>query len=183
MKLNELVNINNEPDQDDEEQESEQPGGTYAAVQFSTDTMNAIQNYQQYNNIPNCVPPEKLHTTLLYSRKHLPEYKAAGNYTKPMYGEAEQLEIWPTRPDENGECANCLVLRFKCNELCERHNSLMDQHQATYDFPTYIPHITFSYDAGDIDTKQLSPYKGPIEIVKEYQEDLTDTLQKNRDGE
>lgn len=181
MKLNEVVKLDTETET--EQPNDHQPDGTYAAVRFSERTKNAIEQYQQDNNIANSTPRDQLHATLLYSRKYLPNYQAPGDYQQPMKGETEQLELWHTQPDENGETSNCLVLRFKCDDLYNRHHQLMDQHQATYDFPEYIPHITFSYDVGDIDVEQLPPYEGPIDITHEYQEKLTDTLQKNTNGE
>lgn len=176
MKLNEIVNL--DMDAGEENQEETKPG-TYAAVRFSDNTKDAIKQYQIDNEIPNRVPRDKLHCTLLYSRKHLPNYQAPGDYQQPMQGETQQLESWPTRPDEDGKTSNCLVLRFRCDELYNRHNQLMDEHQATYDFPEYIPHVTFSYDVGDTDVGQLPPYEGPVEIVHEYQEDLDDVLTRS----
>jgi hypothetical protein len=51
----------------------------------------------------------------------------------------------------------------------------MSDHKATYDFPKYEPHITLSYDIGDMDIKKLPnmfdtvPF---INITTEYSEDL-----------
>lgn len=160
---------------DDQQQNNEQLPGTYAGVRFSDDTVNAVKEYQINNQIPNRIPRKDLHATLLYSQKHLPDYQPMGDYQEPMVGDVEQIEVWPTRDQKN-----CLVLRFTCDQLCERHQQLMDQHQATYDFPSYIPHMTLSYDVGNIDASQLPPYEGPIEIVREYSEDLNDVLEKNQ---
>jgi patatin-like phospholipase/acyl hydrolase len=45
---------------------------------------------------------------------------------------------------------------------------------ATYDFDEYIPHITLSYNAGDIDIEALNHNSMDINLVEEYVESLSD---------
>jgi len=52
--------------------------GSYAAIRFNKDTIDGIKKYIKENDIPNHTKFDKMHTTLLYSRKYLPEYKPAG---------------------------------------------------------------------------------------------------------
>lgn len=141
--------------------------GSYAGVRFSNGTVAAVEQYAKDNKIPKPLKSEKYHTTLLYSHKHLPEYKAAGKYDKPMKGTPTGFEVWK---GQNG--SNCLVLTYDCSELYQRHHKLMMQHGATYDFSTYQPHITLSYDVGDLKVDKLPKFEDSIEITDEYQEDL-----------
>lgn len=149
--------------------------GTYAAVRFSDETVKKIRQYMKANSIPNRIRSEKLHTTLLYSRKHLPNYEAAGQFDTPLIGIPTKFDIWKSKPDDGSEPTNCLVLEYECDELNARHKKLMADHGATYDFPDYKTHITLSYSVGDLNIADLSPIKeivDKIEIVSEYSEDL-----------
>ena len=146
--------------------------GSYAGVRFGDLTKDAICDYIKENNIPNAVPQDKLHTTLLYSKKYLPNYKPAGMYKKLIVGEPTEFEVWPSQPDDDGNISKCLVLRYRCPELVDRHKYLMKQHNAQYDFDEYKPHITFSYDVGDLKPEDLPAFTTPILIVSEYGEDL-----------
>lgn len=152
--------------------EKDEKPGTYAAVTFDKDTVDALKQYIQDNDIPNPVTDSSLHTTLLYSRKHLPDYKAEGEYDHAMTGKAATIEIWKSQPDENGDTSNVLVIAYKCDELKKRHKKLMDEHEATYDFDEYKPHVTLSYDAGDLEVKDLPKFGKLLKIVSEYQNEL-----------
>jgi hypothetical protein len=169
------------------EQKQESTKGTYAAVKFDDKTVAALQKYIKDNDIPNGTPAEKMHCTVLYSRKHCPDYKPAGEIDPPWTGTPDKLEVW----ESNGKLRDkpttrCLVMKFKCEELNARHKELMDEHDATYDFPEYKTHITLSYDIGDMDEDKLPNIKdaiGEIKVVNEYGEDLdmswSDKLKKD----
>jgi len=141
--------------------------GTYAAVRPLEQDADSLHDFMHSNGIPNPEPKDKLHTTLLYSRKHLPQYKPA----KAIQHEAhtDGLEVWPTKSGKN-----CLVLKLKSPSLVERHKKLMDKHQATYDFPEYKTHLSLSYDIGDHDISKIDHSKLPkkISLSHEYQEEL-----------
>lgn len=143
-------------------------GGTYAAAKLSSETKKQIRQYMKNQDILHPEDPDDMHCTILYSRKPCPDYKAAGKYDEPIPASVKGFEIWPTRDMER----NVLVLNLTCKGLTDRHNKLMDEHKASYDFPEYKPHVTFSYDFGDGDAKDLPPYKGIVEFDAEYQEDL-----------
>jgi hypothetical protein len=154
-------------------EEKKESKGTYAGVRFDNDTVERLQTFIEENEIPKSVPTNKLHTTILYSRKYLPDYKAIGQYDKPLIGEPTEFDVWESQPDDDGETSNCLILKYDCEELSERHELLMNEHGATFDFDEYSPHITLSYSIGDMKIDNLDPAAiGNINIVKEYQEDL-----------
>lgn len=147
-----------------------QQKGTYAGVYFDLATVNTLCKYIKDNKIPNAVPPEKLHTTLLYSRRYCPNYKPTGKISPPLIGIPSEFKIWKT---QNGK--NALVLTYECKELVNRHKQLIYKHNATHDHPEYQPHITLSYNVGDFDLTTLSDIKKTlikIYIVEEYGGDL-----------
>lgn len=156
--------------------EAAETRGTYAAVKFDDATKDAIVEYLKENEIPNPTPRDKLHCTVLYSRKYCPDYEPQGKIDPPWIGKPVKFEVWESRGKlRDEEPKRCLVLKFDCEKLVERHEELMDEHDATYDFPEYKTHITFSYDIGDMDETKLPDirkYLGEIRIVEEYGEDL-----------
>ena len=145
--------------------------GTYAGLRFSTETIKIINKICDKFNISSNVPNEKLHSTLLFSRKYLPNYEPKGEYNDIIVGKPVQCNIWKFEDD------NALVLQYDCEEQVKRHESLMKEHGGTWDHDNYIPHVTLSYDVGEeFDLKELNdcvksePFD--IEIVSEYHEDL-----------
>lgn len=139
--------------------------GTYVGVRFNNETNQAIARYCKQNNIPNAVPTEKLHTTVIYSRKHF-EFEPLGRMKAPIVAVPDSFEIWPS--DKTSK--RCLVLKYRCQKLVDRHSFLMKKYDATYDYDVYKTHVTFSYDVGDM--KDFPIYKGPLVIITEYTEDL-----------
>lgn len=154
---------------DDNQKES----GTYAGIRFSKKTVDALLAFAKEHKIPKLESGDELHTTLLYSRKHLPNYKPAGKYDQPMIGTAIEWDVWKSQPKEDGSTKNILVLVYSCPELYQHHHKLMAQHGATYDFDNYQPHVSLSYDVGDFDFKKLPAFEDELEIVSEYYEELS----------
>lgn len=156
-----------------QEQESK---GTYAAVTFDDETVDKLQQFINDNDIPNGTPASKMHCTLLYSRKFCPDYKPMGKIEPPWTGKPNELEVWESRgKQKDEESTRCLVLTFDCDKMHKRHEQLMDEHNATYDFPEYKTHITLSYDIGDMDEKKLPDVTktvNKIKIVEEYGNEL-----------
>lgn len=149
--------------------------GTYAGIRFSENTKNSIEAYMRETRIPNMLDKEKLHSTLLYSRKHCPDYQP--NEKLSLTGKPDGFVVWNTQAPEGSDrdTTRCLVLKYECPELVDRHFQLRHEHGATHDFPDYTPHITLSYDIGDMDVDQLpdiSKFLSQIELAHEYQEDL-----------
>lgn len=144
--------------------------GTYVGVTFNKGTVNRLSDFVKKHKIANPLDPSKYHTTVIYSRVHCPDLKAHGGLAEgEVVGVPTGFNVWKTQ-----EGTHALVLEYKCEWLANRHQSLMEEHGATYDFPKYNPHITLSYDVGDdFDPSGLDPKDiGPIDIVYEYTEDL-----------
>lgn len=147
--------------------------GTYVGVRFHPDSRKSLIEYAQNAGIPNPLEEEDLHCTIVYSRKFLPEFDAYGEIDPPVKGVIRKLEIWPHKTDE-GE-TKCLVIKFDCPALIRRHERIRNEHGATFDYDEYTPHITLSYDIGNLNLKDLPDIKQHIEeilIVEEYTEDL-----------
>lgn len=111
----------------------------------------------------------------MYSRKYLPDYTPLGEYAIPYYGIPTEFDIWISNSDD-GPATNCLVLKYDCQSLIDRHRYLMGKHGASYDYDDYIPHVTLSYNIGDnFDLSKLSDIKKDIPVLvitQEYGQDL-----------
>ena len=149
--------------------------GTYAAVSLSTHAVVELMKYIKDNDIPKWVKPSNLHTTLLYSRKHLQDFKPRGKLKDPIIGTPTELVVWETSADDGVPPTNCLIMKFDSPALVKRHQDLMKEHGGTFDYDEYEPHVTLSYDIGDLDIKKLPDVKKAIPTVVfdvEYGEDL-----------
>lgn len=163
MKLNELMM---------EEKNEKEPDGTYAGYRFHKDDLKTIREWAKGQGIPNRIPTKKIHCTLLYSRKHCPDYEPAGEINPPKEATIKKgYEVWPTQDGKHA-----LVVCLDAPFMNERHKELMDKHNASFDYDEYKPHITLSYDVGkDFDVDKLGNLCDEVpslRTVEEYGEDL-----------
>lgn len=146
--------------------------GTYAAVTFSESTVESLVELQESLKVPNPLDSVDFHSTLLYSKVPLPNYIPKGDLTPVVTSDTEDftLQVWPSGGDKN-----VLVLTYPCTWLSDRWEFLMEEHNATWDFPDFTPHITLSYDVGEWKPdKQIVHFAShkPIVIVNEYSSPL-----------
>lgn len=150
-------------------------GGTYAGYRFDKNDLKKITDWAEENKIPNLIPSNKIHCTLLYSKKPCPNYKPLGKLKKPFVVKLGKMEVWPTQDKKYA-----LIINLDAPEMIERHKQLMDELNATYDYDEYKPHITISYDVGkDFKLKNKPKLEGSIKVVEEYDEQLIDDWQNN----
>ena len=123
--------------------------------------------YIKDNNIPSTLTKDDIHSTVIYSRKYT---DISINDIEDL-GSAEPLKfhIFETQEDKRA-----LVILLKSEYLENRHKDLMKEHNLTYDFKEYLPHLTLSYDIGDYDISKLDIKDLPkhLTINTEYKEDL-----------
>lgn len=138
--------------------------GTYVSVKFSEDTLSAIDDFIGANKIPNAVPSDKIHCTVVYSRVKIPYVTQS---IDSVVSTKATTKVFETR---DGKRALVLALD-DAEELSQRHKyaSILG---ATYDFPDYIPHVTVSYDIGKIDFPEGKVVDINFRVVSESVEDL-----------
>lgn len=152
-----------------------EPGkdGTYIAVHFSRGTQNKLKKLCEALEISkeNRVAREKMHCTVVYSRKPIKDFTIHGKLKEPWIGTPTELEIFPTQSG-----SRALVLRFDCPKLTERHEYFEKEYGATYDYDEYKIHVTLCYDVGEdwqipkgFDIKEIVD---ELEISEEYYEAL-----------
>ena len=139
--------------------------GSYAAVKFDSTTTESLKAYQYDNNIPNPLPSDEFHSTVMFSKKYIPTFVPLGKLSD-WEGTFTEFDIFPSDDD------NALVLKYDCHELSERFDKIISKYGATWDHSSFTPHITLSYNVDDLDINQLPKYNGPIILINEYSNDL-----------
>lgn len=151
------------------------PRGTYFGVRPTKETVAAMKEFMGDHKIPNPVADDDLHATVVYSRAFVGA-RPLGKLDPTWKAKFHEYDLFPTssRVDESGEEApnHCLVMKFHCPEIHQRHSYLRKEHGASHDFPTFDPHMTLTYSAGDFDHKSLPAYDGRHEFDVEYSEPL-----------
>src|SRR5271157_1263714 len=151
------------------------PRGTYFGVKPTKETVAAMREFMGDHHIPNPVEDDKLHATVVFSRAFC-NARPLGKLDPKWKGEFSSFDIFPTGgpkiEESDRPSTNCLVMRFECPELHERHHFLRKHHGATHDFPEYKPHMSMSYNIEDFDHTNLPDYDGPHEFEEEYSEPL-----------
>jgi hypothetical protein len=105
------------------------------------------------------VDPADMHVTVAYSKKPVNWFGMGDDYG--FY--REPLRVMPGGPrvvDQLGK-EGAVVLHFWDGYLANRHRT-MREAGASWDFPTYLPHVTFTYDPGEIDLAQVEPFTGEL---------------------
>lgn len=153
-----------------EKDEQKKVDGTYVGATFGSATIKKLKKMIKDLNIPKPVSSDKFHTTTIFSRTKFPDdFKALGKLDPPWKAIPDGFDLFTGRNKQK-----CLVLRYKCKEQVKRHEFLMDEYKASYDWPTFKCHLTLSYDCGDFDITKYNPkdYIDEIIIDNEYTEPL-----------
>lgn len=144
----------------------EDRSGIYIAVRYSNNTEKALLDIQNKYNLPNV--NTDFHTTLIYSRIGsipMPEDYDLSKHTDLVETDVRS-EIWDTKDGRT------LVLLFPHVYLEEKHKMLIDKYKYNFDYDKYKPHITLSYDIGDLDISINEQI--PMEIMNGYYEPLNE---------
>lgn len=151
------------------------PDGSYVAVKFDDESRTRLYEFAKELKLPNPLPKEKYHTTLIYSRKYNPDIEVDQSIY-PLEIKGNSLTVFNTQDEKRAA-----VIKFHSPELVARHNHLMSEYQLEYDYDTYIPHITLSYDIGDMELDFSGEYPTMV-VTEEYGEDLIFDWQNKKDA-
>ncbi|SED32724.1 hypothetical protein SAMN05216205_4920 [Pseudomonas mohnii] len=117
------------------------------------------------------VPAESLHVTVAYSRNPVDWMKIGETWSGDGDGHLKVVPGGARLVDKLGEGA--VALLFNSSELAWRHVSINEATGASWDWPEYQPHITFTYEPGSVDLEAVEPYRGKIELGPEIFEEIT----------
>jgi phage-related protein (TIGR01555 family) len=126
------------------------------------------------------VPAGELHVTVLFSRTPVDWLKMGSPWDQDDQG---RLKVAPggARIVEPLGDKGAIVLLFNSSTLTWRHEDMVRQG-ASHDFDEYQPHVTITYEGGDIDLSKVEPYRGELvfgpevfaEVVDDWEKGLTE---------
>ena len=130
--------------------------GVYASCTYHQTSLNKLTKWmvEHEDFIPNPVPLDQIHTTVIYSRKDLTclIIGESVNFPNPQCMWPSEFKLFSKSEDEK----TCLVMLLDASSLINIHNFLIE-HGAEHDYDDYIPHITLSYDVPkDFDLSSLT---------------------------
>lgn len=118
---------------------------------------------------------DDMHVTLAFSREPVDWDKIEPSQFPVAIFDRQNRHLKPLGDQ------GAIVLRFEDGIVRSRWQYLRDMG-AKWDWPKYQPHITLSYNAGDIDLEEIEPYMGKIELgpetFKEVNENWDDTVKE-----
>jgi len=117
--------------------------------------------------------PGKMHVTLAFSKKPVDHSLLSSS------PESKAVQSGGRKVAQLGD-EGAVVLHIADAGLEARHKEIHDQTGAEWSHDGYRPHITLTYQPGDIDLSTVQPYDGPIElgpeIVQEVNPKWIDTI-------
>lgn len=125
-------------------------------------------------------PADELHVTVAYSRTPIDWMSVEEQFGADKDGRLTVAAGGPRVVEPLGD-KGAVVLMFNSWELAYRHG-VIRRAGASWDFPGYQPHITITYEAGDLDLAKVEPYRGPIvlgpeifaEVVENWETGVTE---------
>jgi hypothetical protein len=136
----------------------------YASRPLTKASADAIRAWAASQGFKTTLPAEDLHVTVAYSREPMD-----GSAMKPA---ADTLTVTGGKRTVGplGD-EGAVVLKFTSPDMQARWKAYRDAG-ASWDYESYTPHVTITYDGKGVDLSKVEPYAGPIELGPERQEPL-----------
>lgn len=126
-------------------------------------------------------PADDLHVTVAFSRVRVDWMKAGEGWNNDKDGSVTVSPGGARLVEKLGD-KGAVVLLFSSSELSWRHEAIRREAGASWDFPEYQPHVTITYQGGDLDLSKVEPFRGKLvfgpEIFQEIDEDWTSKLRE-----
>lgn len=124
---------------------------------------------------------DDLHVTVAFSRDKLDWFAAPDHFDNLIIPDASDQKDGTRSVEELGK-QGAVVLRFESTDLADRWRQFRDAG-ASWDHDAYRPHITITYDAGDVDLSKVEPFAGPIELGPERFEEIKEDWTPKMSGD
>lgn len=122
-------------------------------------------------------PADELHVTIAFSREKIDWMKVGQTWSGDRDGTLT-IPAGGARIVEHLGDKGAVVLLFNSSELSWRHEDIK-RAGASWDYESYQPHITITYQKGDLDLRQVEPYRGAIEFGPEIFEEVVEDWEKS----
>ncbi len=120
--------------------------------------------WAEKHGFKSCLPAKDLHVTICRSR--------AGVCSKSIEKKSGCIFIDSKAGRKMAHLGDdgAAVLFFQSSIIESRWRQLIEKHSASWDYDSFHPHITISYNPGDIDLAALPAYDGPLHLGPEIHE-------------
>jgi hypothetical protein len=115
---------------------------------------------------------DDLHVTVLYSRTPVDWMEMGSPFSMNDDGTLTVPAGGPRIVEPLGS-EGAVVLLFGSSELCWRHCQMVHDG-ASHDYEEYQPHITITYDGGNLDLSKVEPFVGPLQFGPEIFQEIKD---------
>lgn len=112
---------------------------------------------------------DDLHVTVAFSRSEVDWMKVGQTWSPSEDGKLLVPPGGPRQVEQFG--GGAVVLAFQSMDLKWRHEQIREAG-ASWDFSEYTPHVTITYDAGELNLEDVEPYQGRIQLGPEIFEEL-----------
>ena len=143
--------------------------GTYAKLVPDANSRSMLAGLQKHFSVPNPVVADKLHMTVIYSRKPCPAASELQDSFAPIGGKVVALKYLPSQTG-----TQCLVAEVDSADAVNLHHHIRATYGASHDYPSYLAHITLSYDC----PSSIRSIQEPIDIG--FDQLLVSALDPNR---
>lgn len=149
-------------------EEKQDSRGVYVAVKYNQSAGDDLLDFIKKYEIPSVLKTEDFHTTIIYSKKYADIQDLEDDLgDSEIIAKPTELHVFETFDKKRA-----LVIKLDCPYLEERHKYLMGKYELEYDYDKYIPHITLSYDIGEMEIPKDAEFPEFFRIQGEYKEDL-----------
>lgn len=128
-----------------------------------------LLSWAKANGFDSTLPASDMHVTVLYSKQPVEPMKMGETWTNEEDGGLTIKPGGPRALERFNEGA--VVLQFASWSLQSRHREMIEAG-GSHDWPEYLPHVTLTYEGGDIDLAAIVPYAGELRFGPEIFEPL-----------
>ena len=121
----------------------------YVSLKLAKEDAALVQEQLDRAGIKDAIPADKLHCTLFYAKKGLPDtLKAAG-------GQVHVAFVRPNPMIIGEEPWRALVLELDCPSLGLRHEEIKQSTGGEHSYPDYLPHMSLKYGPVEGDAEKI----------------------------
>ena len=143
----------------------------YMRRNLTAQSATAFIDWAKAQGFATTTPADELHVTVAFSRDLV-------DWAMIDQGDASlSVKGGPRTVEALGD-KGAVVLKFRSKELQERWQEIVDLG-ASWDWPSYTPHVTITYQGGDVDPAGIEPYDGPLEFGPEQISEVVDDWEKS----
>lgn len=116
-----------------------------------------LADWAAQQGFANTLPLDEMHVTVMYSKRPVNWFAMSDGFA------SDEVVVSPGGPRMVEALGNegAVALVFQSPDLQWRHRS-MREAGASWDYPSYLPHVTISYDAAGLDLAKVQAYQGRL---------------------